>query len=248
MARIDMTARFCFACGNGPCICNARVLRVGEVYCVACDSAPCVCGRDHVHVHDGRLWRYCEDCVSYNLRPRQECPKCGGINCSSCYFSQEEIDYYAGRPGPVFPARFTGRCKRCTVLINQDDDAQMINGLFGHPFQQCPIPAPEKEKSVSEIRDLISSSERRLMELYVERDTIESWGKDSDYPNETVLFFKQAWSGSLQYDYVAVKIRANTWYLTGKWSNAMGFEKLVRDHLSKAVEVWMVTAWEKVSK
>jgi hypothetical protein len=239
---------WCPSCNSGPdasgrCRCQyfPRVLKRGEVYCVACDSAPCVCGQDHVH--DGRLWRYCNDCAAFNHR-KKACPKCGQVNACVCYFTQEELDYYAGHPGPVFPARFTSRCKRCTVIITEGESAQMINGLFGHPFQTCPT---EKETTVSEIKSVISATERRLGELYAERDAQESWGKDSDYPNETVLWFKQAYNGSHQYDYTAAKIRPNTWYLTGKWSVAMGFDQLVREHLMKADEVWIVSAWEKIS-
>lgn len=217
-----------------------RTLTLNEVYCVACDSAPCVCGQDHPH--DGRLWRYCADCAEFN-QDRRVCPKCGEATCF-CYFTTEELDFYRGRPSPVFPARFAGRCKRCTALIDEGEPAQMINGLFGHPF---PCPDTEKDETMSQITYQIAATERMLGNLYAQREVLSSWGKDADYPNETVLFFKQSYPhSSQQYDYVAVKIRPNTWYLTGKWSNAIGFDDLVVKHLAKADEVWVVTAWEQI--
>jgi hypothetical protein len=130
--------------------------------------------------------------------------------------------------------------------MNIGENAQFVDDLYGHPFGQCKIDT-EKEPTMSEIKSVISATERRLGELYAERDAQESWGKDADYPNETVLFFKRSWDSEHYYDYVAVKIRQNTWYLTGKWSSALSFDKL-REHLVEASEVWIVSAWEKVSK
>lgn len=200
-----------------------QILLYNEIYCPACSNAPCRCGRF------------------------SSCPKCGGSSCA-CWFTKEEIDYYRNQIkfGPVFLATYNGYCKICGGIVHAGEQAQYIDDKFAHPRGKCI--EQEKEPTMSEIRSIISATERRLGELYAEQDILESWGRDADYPNETVLWFKQAYNGSHQYDYTAAKVRPNTWYLTGKWSVAMGFDQLVRDHLSKAEEVWMVTAWEKVSR
>ena len=207
----------------------ARILTFNEFYCEVCHSAPCLCRHS-----------------------KNQCPKCGREEGCKCWFTEEELEHYrtvqhAGT-SRIFPAAYSGPCKRCGARMNRGVSAQFIDDLYGHPLGKCTLPLEKEIPTMSEIKNVITATERRLGELYAERDAQESWGKDADYPNETVLWFKQAYNGSHQYDYTAAKIRPNTWYLTGKWSVAMGFDQLVRDHLMKADEVWIVTAWEKVSK
>lgn len=98
-----------------------------------------------------------------------------------------------------------------------------------------------------EIETEIRAHEKMLSELRTTRALMQGFGKDADYPNQTVLFFERTFSDpTVSYDYVAVKIRPNTWYLTGKWSVAMSFEDLLTKHLIKSEKVWIVTAWKEL--
>ena len=209
-----------------------------EAYCVSCRTVPCACKRP--------------------------CPKCGSYSGCRCYFTPEEINYYRDLPdSPVFPTKYTGGCRRCGGWMLAGEPAQYIYNGFGHPLGECDPRnrlarevekvnvsiAIEKEKSMSrrEIETEIRAHEKMLSELRTTRALMQGFGKDADYPNQTVLFFERTFSDpTVSYDYVAVKIRPNTWYLTGKWSVAMSFEDLLTKHLIKSEKVWIVTAWKEL--
>lgn len=179
----------------------------------------------------------------------------------------EQCDFAVHQPLPqyaisrVFRASYAGRCASCNEIIYANQNAQFINGAFGHPIthivrtasteryarscSHCPEPYHQtvtlEVPSVS-VTDEIRRAEQQLAVLYARQEKMEKFGKDEDYSIGVVISWKPEGSG---YWGAAIKIGPNCWKCT-----AMGytvtFGRLVEDYLVPAKEVWWNSEMERL--
>ena len=168
----------------------------------------------------------------------------------------------------VFTARENSRCERCGRTVFPGECAQYVNNRFGHSIEsirysdgictlecsngrevryseeylrygrEAPYPPVKKEKKVS-IESSIKAAEEALASLKEKKEKIDAWGKDSDYPNSSVILYQDA-SG---YKRVVVKQSADVWVLGAQRRT---WVDLVEGTLLDAVEVWFATEWERM--
>lgn len=94
------------------------------------------------------------------------------------------------------------------------------------------------------IRDAIKELKAEIKELEKDAQGVSRFGEDSDYPEQSVIFFRKQFDGAGPiYTYAAVK-GGGLWYLTGKTNYAISFDDLVEDFLAGAKEVCYVTEME----
>lgn len=94
------------------------------------------------------------------------------------------------------------------------------------------------------IRDAIKELKAEIKELEKDAEQVSRFGEDSDYPEQSVIFFRKQFgeSGPI-YTYAAVK-GGGLWYLTGKVDYPIDFDELVEGWLAGAKEVCYVTEME----
>lgn len=103
-----------------------------------------------------------------------------------------------------------------------------------------------KETAVRDnIRTQILDAEDNLKTLYRKLKLMEKLGKESDYPVDSVIFFKRRFENGKLYTYCAVKTPVG-WYITGRGTSSYTFEELVEAQLCKATEIWYATSWEEI--
>lgn len=93
---------------------------------------------------------------------------------------------------------------------------------------------------------IITRAERALEELDAALASRERFGKDDDYPADSVIYWTRSFGSNNYYTWVAIKIDTQSWYLTGAATEPTSFDKLVTAHLVHADEVWMASEWRRL--
>ncbi len=168
----------------------------------------------------------------------------------------------------VFTAKEYSICGRCGERVHAGSSAQYVNSQFGHvvaSIRYCggiysiwcdngretryseaylrngciEVPKPAKKEKKVSIETSIKLAEETLASLKEKKEKIDAWGKDSDYPNSSVILYQDA-SG---YKRVVVKQSADVWVLGAQRRT---WVDLVEGTLLDCSEVWFATEWERM--
>ena len=175
---------------------------------------------------------------------------------------------YLFKPSRTFTARGHDCCERCGTTVYPGQSAQYVNNKFGHAIDSISycngiytlrcinggsvhyseaylmggcidVPTPVKKEKKMSIEACIKLAEETLASLREKKEKIDAWGKDSDYPNASVILYQDS-SG---YKRTAVKQSADVWAVGAQrytWAN------LVENILLDCSEVWFATEWERM--
>lgn len=124
------------------------------------------------------------------------------------------------------------RCPYCGLTY--------CNCYRNYPKQQAVTPKITLEEELRLV-------EKRQAELLATREKAEKYGSDSDYDVDDSILFHRTYSDTRKkYTWVAVKVCANKWFITGRNQNSKTFEELVYEYLVPADDVWVCKLWEEI--
>lgn len=117
--------------------------------------------------------------------------------------------------------------------------------ICGNRFGYChctQVVKPTKTVSIDRQLELL---EARQVELLALKARAAKFGNDSDYVPDSAILFHRTYERGVKYTWVAVKVSDDKWYLTGRKTESVTFDQLVRDYLLEADQVWYCDVWQE---